>query len=424
MQKSKWLSALLALLVSFGLWVYVVTVENPVGEDTIYNVPVVFSGEDILREDYDLLITENNVTSGVSLTFSGKRSDLKKLTDAKSELYVSVDVSRIRNANEYSFVFDMSDITLPASVSANNLILENRSPNEVKLTVGKLSKVPKQVKVLANVKLLPGYMAQRVEQNFAEIVIEGPEELVDRVHYAQVLLERENVDQTITTTLPYVLIDYDGQPFKSDEITSDITEIEVTLPVVMTKEVQLEAGFIEGGGATSLDVIHEISPASITLSGDAAVLEGITSIKLPNIALADMMSNSEIMTFSIPIPEGCTNVSGETEATVDVKMPGKSIKSVRASNIQIINCPDGLNAVSKTTVVWISVRANTSQIDSITEENIRVIADLSEINLPETGSSLTIPAKIRVDNVEGAGVVGSYSVVVELTEQSETISED
>ena len=161
-----------------------------------------------------------------------------------------------------------------------------------------------------------------------------------------------------------------------------------------------------------------VNLSHFTLSGDAVALESINSIKLANVALANLMSNNEVLTLPIPIPEGCSNVSGETEATVDLRLPGKSIKSLRTTNIQILNAPAGMTPVSKTTVLWVSVRANTSQMDAILEENIRVVADLSGIPLPENGSSVTVPATIYVDSVEGAGVVGSYSVVVELSESS------
>ena len=64
MQNKKWLAMLLSLVVSVGIWVYIVTVENPERDQTLYNIPVVFTGEDILREDYDLIISESNVASG------------------------------------------------------------------------------------------------------------------------------------------------------------------------------------------------------------------------------------------------------------------------------------------------------------------------------------------------------------------------
>ena len=71
MQNKKWLTMLLALVISVVVWVYIVTVENPERQATLFNIPVTFSGEDILREDYSLIIAETNVESGVTLEFSG-----------------------------------------------------------------------------------------------------------------------------------------------------------------------------------------------------------------------------------------------------------------------------------------------------------------------------------------------------------------
>ena len=65
MRNKKWLSLLIAVAISIGLWVYVVAVENPEGEMELNNVPVYFSGEDILRDDYELILTDSNIGSGV-----------------------------------------------------------------------------------------------------------------------------------------------------------------------------------------------------------------------------------------------------------------------------------------------------------------------------------------------------------------------
>ena len=103
MRNKKWLTMLLALVISVVVWVYIVTVENPEQKATLYNIPVTFSGEDILREDYSLIIAETNVESGVTLDFHGKLSELNKLREDKMELEVTVDVSRLRSANEFTF---------------------------------------------------------------------------------------------------------------------------------------------------------------------------------------------------------------------------------------------------------------------------------------------------------------------------------
>ncbi len=48
--RSKLISFLFALTASVCLWVYVVTVVNQVGTDTLYNVPVTFVGADQILE--------------------------------------------------------------------------------------------------------------------------------------------------------------------------------------------------------------------------------------------------------------------------------------------------------------------------------------------------------------------------------------
>ena len=426
MQNRKWLRILLALLASVALWVYVVTIENPEGERTFSNIPVMFVGEDLLREDHELLITNDNVPTGISLTFKGKLSDLSKLAENKDELIVNIDVSKLRNAREYPFAFDIYDVTLPASLSAQNLALESSYPNKVNIVVEKLKKKPIPVKVLTEVDIIEGYTADRLIQNYSEIVIEGPEDVVNEVSYAQAILNRENVDQTIISNLSYQLMDGNGEMVESKEITSDVTEIEVTLPILMYKDVNLEVPLIDGGGATGADAVVDIEPSKIRLSADPAVLEAIQSIKLSAVDLASLMTNSEEVTRMITTPDGCINLSGEQEAVVSIQIKNKSIRQMRISSnhYSYIGVPDGFRAEARTSVLPITIRANTSDIDLILEDNVRVVVDLTNASLSETTTSTTVPVKIYIDGFEGVGVIGEteYSVVVDIspiTEENE-----
>lgn len=418
MRNKKWLTMLLALVISVVVWVYIVTVENPEKEATLFNIPVTFSGEDILREDYSLIIAETNVESGVTLDFHGKLSELNKLREDKMELEVTVDVSRLRSANEFTFSYDLSNVTLPASVSSQSLSLIGRAPNKISVTLAKLETKTVEVKVITDVKVVDGYLAERATQNYSEIVIEGPADVINQVDYAQVTLTRENVDQTITTSLPYTLIDYDGNVVDSTDITSDVTEIEVTQPVSMFKEVPLEIFAIDGGGATQDDITWAIEPKTIRVSGEASVLETIPSIRLSSVDLGSMESNSETFTRVINIPDGCTNLSGVQEATVTVQIKNKDIRQVRipSTNFQFINTPAGIQPESTTTMLLVAIRANESDIDLISEENVRVVADLSSFTAANAGTTVTVPVRIYLDGFEDAGVIrdDEYSIIVDL----------
>lgn len=423
MQNKKWFSILLALVVSVGLWVYVVTVENPVEDRSISNIPVVFVGEDVLREDYDLLITENNVPAGVSLNFTGKLADLNKLTENKAELALNIDVSSLRNAGEYPFSYDIYDLKLPASVSAQSLTMNSVSPSQVTISLEDLDERTVPVKVLTEVDILEGYTADRLVQSHTDILIEGPAASVKQVGYAQAILKRENVDQTITATLTYQLMSESGEMINDAKITSKVSEIEVTLPILMYKDVPLEAPVIAGGGATENDTVIEISPKTVRLSADPTVLESIQSIKLPAVDLASLMTNKEDLTRMITVPEDCTNLSGEQEAVVSVQIKNKSIRQMRVSSnhFSFTGVPTTLEATARTSVLPITIRANEADIDLITEDNVRVVIDFSNVTFSQTATSMTMPAKIYIDGFEGAGVVGEteYTIVVDFAPVTE-----
>lgn len=420
MQNKKWLSMLLALLVSVGLWVYVVTIENPVQEMKLDNIPVTFSGEDLLREDYYLLITDSNADSGVSLTFSGKLSELKKLRDNRAELQVNVNVSHLRNSQTYTLSYDVSDLTLPSAVSAQDLTLSSRDPSMIEISLEKLEKVPVPVKVQNDVSTEEGYTTGRLTQSHSEIYVQGPEEIVRQISYAQVILDRENVNQTITSALPYTLIDVNGEIVESDKVSSDVTEIDVTLPVLMYKDVPLEVALIEGGGVTGADCSVDIEPRTIRLSGEPAVLESVNSVKLSNIDLSSLMTNSEKIAKSIVIPEGCTSISGEQEAEVSVEIRNKAIRQLRvpSTNFQYTGVPADMQVEFKTLMLMVTIRANAEDINEITEDNLRVVADFSTSTLGTNMSG--VPVEIYVDGFMGAGVIGTYTISVDVVSVAET----
>ena len=72
-----------------------------------------------------------------------------------------IDVSRLRTASEQSFTYDLSDITLPASVSSQNLSLIGRDPNKIIVTLAQLARRTIEVKVSADIKAAEGYLADR-----------------------------------------------------------------------------------------------------------------------------------------------------------------------------------------------------------------------------------------------------------------------
>ena len=186
----------------------------------------------------------------------------------------------------------------------------------------------------------------------------------------------------------------------------------VTLTVVMYKEVQLDVKFIDGGGATSSDVSYTIDPETIKLSGDATALEGVNTILLDNIDLSAIMKNEDTVLRQIIIPNNATNVSGEQEAKITLRIKNKEISTIRSSNITFTGVTEGLEAKSIAQQLQVTYRASSEDVKRISANNVRIVADMTEFTQPGT---YQVPVEVYFDGFSGAGVIGDYTVAVTLS---------
>ena len=390
MKRSKLITMAISLLAAICLWAYVVTVVNPDGDTIISGIPVTFSGQEVLREDQQLVI-KGDYTDMVSVHFYGKNTDLKKLEQYKDEISAVVDVSKVRSAKEYQLTYQL---TLPNAVQASAVQDTDRNPSVITIQVEKLAR--REIEV---------------QGDFTGVEVEGPESVVSTISCAQIVMSRTNVDKNITESVDYTLVDADGNEVDTTDLTTDVDTIEVELDVVKYKQVPLSVNFIDGGGATGADADVDIDPKSITLAGDATVLDSVNTIVLGNVDLG-ATDNNAVLSFDIKIPNDAKNVSGEESATVTIKIKNKRTKVIGATNIAFINTPDGFDARSITQLVQTTVRASNTEIDRIAANNLRVVADLSEYTQAGT---YQVPVTIYIDGYPDAGVIGDdYKIVVVL----------
>ena len=407
--KSKLFSLIVSVLAAMCLWVYVMTVVNPDVDLTIGNIPVTFSGAEVLREDHGLVIT-GDYQEFVSVHFYGKNTDLKTLDQHKDEIKAVIDVSKVRSTKEYTMTYD---ITLPSAVSASSITKMDKNPSSITFRVER--QITKSVEVkgdFANVKIAEGYMLDSTSFDYDSVTVEGPESIVSTIDSAQVTLDRSNVDKTITESVSYVLLDKSGEQVDPTELTLSTDAIEVTMKIVKYKVVPIEVQLLYGDGLQEQDVSYDYEPKAVTLSGDSAVLDGLNSIQLDPIDLSMLTSNDETVTQTILIPNDAKNVSGEETVSVRITITGKQIKTLRTTNIVFIGVDETqFKATSLSQQVQVTIRADAADANKITANNIRIVADMSAYT--QTGT-YQVPVTVRIDGYQSAGAIGQYSIAVNL----------
>jgi len=408
MRNKVW-SLILSVVAAAGLWLYVVTTVSPGSKTTIDNVPVVFEGESWLLENRNLMITEGMETT-VDLDLSGNRSDLNKLN--RSNITLRVDLTKVYESGTANLTYT---IGYPSDVSPSAITVERRSPAAVQLNVEKRLTREIPVNVVFTGAVPEDFIAdtENTLLDYPTINIKGPASVVEKVTQARIDVDLEGRTESLSENYRYTLCDEEGNPMDAQQIVTDVAEIHLDVKIQRYQEIPLKLNAIYGGGATEGYTRYEIRPSSIRVSGSEAVLNDLTEIVLGTVSFAERTEN-EMLVFPINLPEGVTNVTGITEAEVEIRFVGLSIKEFSTSNIKLVNKPAGLECELMNQVVNVTLRGPSNRIDQIKPEDIVVTVDLTGKDVG--ASTVKAVVSVRNDTEEVIGAVGTPVVSVTLKE--------
>ncbi len=396
----------ISLLASIAIWSYVVSTENSTVTQTFRGVQVELVGEQTLKNSRNLIITDVD-TNNVRVEIRGPRRIVDSLDSG--DLIAQVDVSKLSRAAYASMKYK---IIYPDGVDTRNVTEVSYSPETVNFMVSTLNTVSIPVRGGYEGKLADGYTAESPVFEPNTITVSGPDAYLRDVSYAWVSFGTDQTSSsTFTEDVGFVLMNSDGETISTEYLTSSVDTVTATLPILEIKDIPLSVELIEGSGATASNTIVTINPDRITLAGDSSILDGMNRIILSTIDLTDFRTSfSE--TYTIPFDNSLRNISGVTEAKVDVEIAGLATANYTVRNISVINTPENIEAEIVTGSLDVVIRGTQEQLDQLTSESIRAVADLSDYK-DSTGSFMP-QAKIYVDGFVDVGAVGDYPITVNL----------
>lgn len=409
--RTKILTALLSVIVAFGLWLYVVTVVSPESENTYYNIPITLQNEGEL-EKRGLMITNESLPT-VSLRLSGTRTDLQKLNNSNISIYV--DVSKYNNnALEYTVVF-------PGDVPNNAITTLKRTPDKIKLNVEEKSSKPVGLKTTYEGTLDDNFSIDKENArfDFEEFQVDGPKRIVDTVAAVQVSVDLNGHKADITEQqLTYTLVDKAGQAVTSpllevygikNEDTReklDGTIVLQLLRISKVKEIKVDVDVLNGGGATKDNV--EVRPGTITISGPEAVIDKMGDVFIAGEIDLGAYDTDTTVKLPLELPAGVVCESGEKEIVVDLRFTSLITKALNVTNIVMQNAPEGVTAEVITKSLELRFRGPSDLIASLQASDITVYVDFADAQAgAETRPVTIVLADKYKDKV---GVLGTYSV--------------
>ena len=395
-----------SILASITIWLYVAYIENPNTTIEVKGIKIEFLNEDYVT-DRGFVITKISANT-LNLRFNGRRNTVTKLSSGN--VMATVDLSKIKNTGVFQLKYD---VIYPIDINQSAVSISNLTTNYIEVNVDYLVNKDIPVRGLYDGGVAEGFQAEPIELVPSTISISGPQEAISKVSYAQVTVNRENINKTVDEDLPFTIMDSDGHELKSDKITYSQDKVRVIIPVVAIKEIPLTVTYLTGAGKNDTNVTATITPATINGSGDAETLAGLNQIVLGTIDLTKFAATTT-QTFPIVLPNDTKNLTGTADATVTVTVSGLTTSTVRTSNIETINTTSGYTATVVTNNLDIVLRGSAEELAKVKPSNIRLVADLVERGA--TKGTFSVMVKVYIDgDYKTVGAIGDYKVTVKLT---------
>lgn len=405
---------IICLLLSFGLWLYVSNVENPVRTHEIKDIPVEILNEKTLTNSGFAISDFKQFT--VDLKIEGASSEVTKVK--KEDFKVAVDMS--------AYALKSGENTIPVQILSypDNINIKNNGFLGIRIRLEELIK--KQISIKSNVKVSYKENIYEKEEklNPSTVTVSGAKSIIDKISEAVIRGDITELDKNYTNKYKIQFLDSAGNEIYN--INSDVDEAELSIIVEHGKKVPINVK--TKGELTNGATLGEITviPSELNILGSNDLLNSINNIETEVFDISTLYESSEV-TLKINIPEG---VSVEDKInTVKVKFninnnnnnndtsinePKEIIRSITC-NVKYENLKEGYVLDNSNSSVVVQISGVQSELEKIADSDISAIVDLS--NVSQEGSYTYTP-KVSINNPSIANIsdVGSVSVTIKKTE--------
>lgn len=338
----------------------------------------------------------------------------------KDDISVAPDVSKVTGAGVY-------ELPLVGTIrNANGEVqISSVTPSRITVRFDTLhSKTLAIESSLNGLKSEVGYLIQDELVNPAQVTVTGPEAEVNRINRCEIRTEvSEKLSETYSKKSAIVLLDKNGTEIVSDNLTMDVTEATVTIPVLKIREIPVELQFINVPDHFPLDELNfSLSSEAISVAGIEASIDKYASILLDHIDFKQMGLGSSYA-FPVELQMGFRNVENVQSVQVTLDSEGLSSRKMDLENVHVINVPLGYKAEPLAeTLSGVELIGDTALLEALTADDIVCEVDMKSSSEIAEGQIL-MPVKVYDPMGRLIWAKGNYEVVVSISAATEEPAE-
>ncbi|MCQ2522761.1 MAG: CdaR family protein [Lachnospiraceae bacterium] len=335
---------ILALVISFVLWIVVVNITDPFGTITYKDVPVKFVNNNLSTNGKTLEIL-NNTEVIESVTVKAPRSVIRELGNSNDNIEAIADFNRMS--------MDETRVPIEFSVSKYADKVENIKATHTTLEVNVETRRYIQKPIMATIsgEVSEGYVVGDISTAQNQVKISGPESIIERIDKAGVDVQVTGFTDNISTLSEVVLYDIDGNEISNKNLMLNIENLRVDVEILASKTVPVSfnvSGMPDENSALTGDLYTDVE--EVTIAGKKATVDAIAAIIVPSSALnvSGLKSNLNV-TIDVKdyLPAGIRLAPGDFDGKINVTVAIEEYKqetySVYLKNVDMQSGPDGFD---------------------------------------------------------------------------------
>ena len=376
---------LISLGLAFLLWLFVVSIENPVMNMSFSSIPITIENAGVMEEQgkaFELSDSSHSVT----VTVKAERSVLSELS--RDNIKASIDMTELEG-NKVPIdvkVTRYSDRVQSVSPSKEfaNVIIEDLANSQFRI----------QVEPTGNV--MDGYSIGSTSLQNNVVRVSGPESLVSSIAEAVAKVNVSGMNSEIHTAVPIMLLDEDGDQVDTTALDVSLDQVTVSVDIWKVVEVPVSVGHsgTPAGGYVFSGAVMA-SPASVFVTGENSALNSLTTVEIPGTELDITGATGDVtndVNISLYLPAGVyldtTRSDGNIKITAKIEQAASAVVQVPYSNLTVEGIPDGMTIGNDmaTSMVAVTIRGQKATLDAVNGAALTGTLDLSEIGRDENGN--------------------------------------
>ncbi|MCR5720441.1 MAG: hypothetical protein K6F84_07735 [Lachnospiraceae bacterium] len=326
-----------SVVLAFLLWFLVVQIENPQGQKSFSNIPVILTNSELL-DAQGKVYTILEDTDKVRVTVWAPENSLSQIR--ASDIVAEADMSKLTDINTVAITYSVQNVPVDEVVGNHDVVkleIREKKSKYVNLTYETVGEVTE------------GYMVGNISLDQNRIEVSGPEDYVSMVKSARAVIDVTDAVSNLSANVEIKLLDAQGNEIPRTNITTNVSYVHMSVEILATKEVSVTAqhsGVLAEGYEATGEVT--VTPDTVVIAGTPAALSLINEIKIPAdfVNVTGLSEDTEILiNLKDCLPENVRLADPQNSSKVTASVKIEPIVSdaldIDIAGIQVENVPDG-----------------------------------------------------------------------------------